>query len=154
MPNDSLQSKPLPFTPSVGNSGGSLSNSSLPSKPGQDLQNRQISKTGSPSQQYQSLRSSRSKPASRGSVFENIDIDQIGQGRLLTEGSYYNHLGAKKNLGLKGQLGRLKRSGRFSSTKNLSMNNPRPADNVGKFRQYYLLTIFHKGASWSEFLLF
>ena len=23
-----------------------------------------------------------------------------------------------------------------------------------KFRQYYLLTIFHKGASWSEFLLF
>jgi len=52
-------------------------------------------------------------------VFDKIDFKKIGTGRHFTEGSF----DSKKNIGLKGQLGNLKRSGRFTSTANLSKKN-------------------------------
>ena len=52
------------------------------------------------------------------SVFESIDANQIGEGKYFTEGKF----GHKKNLGLKGQLSKIKRAGRLV-TKNLSKKN-------------------------------
>ncbi|MDD2681186.1 MAG: hypothetical protein PHE20_03800 [Patescibacteria group bacterium] len=56
-------------------------------------------------------------------AFDNIDIDEIGQGRLMTEGSYDSRFGKNKYMGLKGQLMKAKHEGRHSTTKNLSMSN-------------------------------
>jgi hypothetical protein len=52
------------------------------------------------------------------SVFDSIDTKQIGEGKYFTEGKF----GHKRNLGLKGQLSKLKRNGRLV-TKNLSKKN-------------------------------
>ncbi|MBU4374892.1 hypothetical protein KKH38_00070 [Patescibacteria group bacterium] len=57
------------------------------------------------------------------SAFESLDIDRIGQGRLMTEGSYSKQLGLKKHSGLKGQLMKMKWAGRRGVTKNLSTGN-------------------------------
>jgi len=57
------------------------------------------------------------------SAFESLDIDRIGQGRLMTEGSYSKQLGLKKHSGLKGQLMKMKWAGRHGVTKNLSTDN-------------------------------
>lgn len=59
----------------------------------------------------------------RKSVFGKLDINKIGQGRLLTEGSYDRAIGLKKDIGLKGQLMSMRRAGRRSTTKNLSLEN-------------------------------
>lgn len=56
-------------------------------------------------------------------VFDSLDIKKIGQGRLLQEGSYHKTLGAPKYAGLKGQLSKLRREGRFTVTKNISKKN-------------------------------
>ncbi len=120
MPISPLQSRPLPLSPlskNQGFSGGTMSSNISGPYPRSGQSRPSLkSSTG------YSLPSA-PRPITRGSVFENIDIDQIGQGRMLTEGSYHNQFGAKKNLGLKGQLGKLKRAGKFSSTKNLSAGN-------------------------------
>ncbi|MDD3284872.1 MAG: hypothetical protein PHZ07_04735 [Patescibacteria group bacterium] len=58
-------------------------------------------------------------PIGRPSVWEKIDTNEIGQGRFFTEGTYGN----KKNLGLKGQLSKIRRLGRFGATQNLSKKN-------------------------------
>lgn len=62
----------------------------------------------------------RDKPKS---VFENFDISEVGHGRLMTEGSYHKEFGTKRYSGLKGQLEKLKWSGRRGVTKNLSQGN-------------------------------
>jgi len=62
----------------------------------------------------------RDKPKS---VFENFDIKEVGHGRLMTEGSYHREFGTKRYSGLKGQLEKLKWSGRRGVTKNLSQGN-------------------------------
>lgn len=51
-------------------------------------------------------------------VFDSIDSEKIGEGKYFTEGKF----GHKNNLGLKGQLSKLKRNGRLA-TKNLSRKN-------------------------------
>ncbi len=61
--------------------------------------------------------SNNSLPA-KTSIFGSIKASKIGQGKYFTEGKF----GHKKNAGLKGQLGRIKRSGR-SVAKNLSKKN-------------------------------
>lgn len=53
------------------------------------------------------------------SVFESIEADKIGEGKYFTKGSYGN----RKNLGLKGQISKLKRAGKNLVTKNLSRKN-------------------------------
>ncbi len=55
----------------------------------------------------------------RKSVFQSINTDKIGDGKYFTEGKF----GHKKNLGLKGQLSKIKRMGRHGVTKNLSQKN-------------------------------
>jgi hypothetical protein len=55
---------------------------------------------------------------SKTSVFNSIDVNKIGEGKYFTEGKF----GHRKNLGIKGQLSRIKRIGR-SVTKNLSKKN-------------------------------
>ena len=52
------------------------------------------------------------------SVFDSIDASQIGEGKYFTEGKF----GDRKNLGLKGQLSKIKRVGGLF-TKNLSKKN-------------------------------
>ncbi len=52
------------------------------------------------------------------SVFDSIDANQIGEGKYFTEGKF----GDRKNLGLKGQLSKIKRTGGLF-TKNLSKKN-------------------------------
>jgi len=59
----------------------------------------------------------------RQSVFNKLDVTKIGQGRLLTEGSYDRAIGLKRDIGLKGQLMAIRRSGRRNITKNLSLEN-------------------------------
>lgn len=60
----------------------------------------------------------RSNPT-RPSVWEKIDANEIGQGKFFTEGTYGN----RKNIGLKGQLSKIRRLGRFGATQNLSEKN-------------------------------
>lgn len=57
------------------------------------------------------------------SAFDKLDIDRIGKGRLMIEGSYHKQLGGQKFSGLKGQLSKLKMSGKRTVTKNLSTEN-------------------------------
>lgn len=53
-----------------------------------------------------------------------IDIDKIGKGRLMTEGSFAGKsFGLNKYTGLKGQLAQVRRIGKRTSTKNLSKKN-------------------------------
>lgn len=54
----------------------------------------------------------------RNDAFSKIDIKKIGQGKFLTEGKF----GARRNIGLRGQLGLLKKTG-GSATKNISKKN-------------------------------
>ncbi len=53
------------------------------------------------------------------SVFNKIDFKKIGTGAHFTEGKF----NSTRGLGLKGQLGNLKRSARFTATANLSKKN-------------------------------
>lgn len=57
------------------------------------------------------------------SAFDNIDVEEIGKGRLLVEGAYHKELGTKRYSGLKGQLMKFKIAGKHTVTKNLSMGN-------------------------------
>jgi hypothetical protein len=63
------------------------------------------------------------KPTPKRGAFDNMDVDKIGQGRLMTEGSYDKRFGNNKYMGLKGQLMKAKHEGRHATTKNLSMSN-------------------------------
>jgi len=56
-------------------------------------------------------------------AFDSLDINKIGKGYLMTEGSYHRQFGVKKYSGLKGQLMKLKKAGKFTTTKNLSTEN-------------------------------
>ncbi len=63
-------------------------------------------------------------------VFDNLDVNKIGSGRLMIEGSYYKRLGEKTNFGLKGQLMGVKTMGRRTTTKNLSFDNLKQIHNL------------------------
>lgn len=54
----------------------------------------------------------------RNSIFDSIDAQQIGEGKYFTEGKF----GHGRNLGLKGQLSKIKRRGKLV-VKNLSQKN-------------------------------
>ena len=67
-------------------------------------------------------------PATRGlgprkGALERIDIDKIGKGYLMTEGSYNKSFGMDRDVGLKGQLSAVRRAGIKTTTKNLSREN-------------------------------
>lgn len=77
-----------------------------------------------------SPRSSGSGPSASGSplrrpgnAFDHLDIDKIGKGRFITEGSYGPQRGVNRYSGLKGQLMKLKSEGKHSVAENLSKNN-------------------------------
>lgn len=57
------------------------------------------------------------------SALERIDINKIGKGYLMTEGSYTRSFGLNKDTGLKGQLARVRKAGIKTTTKNLSRKN-------------------------------
>jgi hypothetical protein len=56
-------------------------------------------------------------------VMENIDINKISKGYLMTEGTYGTNTGVKRFNGLKGQLAKVRHEGRRLSTKNISQKN-------------------------------
>lgn len=78
------------------------------------------------------LASSRTKDA-----FGHLDVERIGKGYLMTEGSYQKRFGEDKYAGLKGQLMGLRAAGKHSTTKNLSQENVKQmhdliAEHLGK----------------------
>ncbi|MDD3711166.1 MAG: hypothetical protein PHP37_01005 [Patescibacteria group bacterium] len=64
----------------------------------------------------------RPTPKPKGAL-EKIDIDKIGKGYLMTEGSYGRSFGIGKGAGLKGQLSTVRKAGIKTTTKNLSKKN-------------------------------
>ncbi len=57
--------------------------------------------------------------STKSTAFDKINVDKIGTGGHFTEGSF----SSKKSSGLKGQLGKLRRSGKHTSTANISKKN-------------------------------
>jgi len=56
-------------------------------------------------------------------AFSHLDVERIGKGSLMVEGSYQKQFGEDKYSGLKGQLMGLRSAGKRSITKNLSKEN-------------------------------
>ena len=69
---------------------------------------------------FRGVRSISSQPRN---AFNGLDINRIGKGHLMVEGSYNKQFGVEKYSGLKGQLMKLKTTGRRTVTKNLSLGN-------------------------------
>jgi hypothetical protein len=65
-----------------------------------------------------SFRDNKSSLPARKSVFDSIDAQKIGEGKYFREGKF----GHKRNAGLKGQLSKIKRTGKLAA-KNLSKKN-------------------------------
>lgn len=63
------------------------------------------------------------KPLARKGALDQIDINKIGKGYLMTDGTYGTSNGIARYNGLKGQLAKVRHDGRRSVTKNLSHKN-------------------------------